>query len=710
MRTLTLIIFILFFSNLKAQLTVSNGAPYNSANNLINQVLMSSTTGNVAQNVTLSSGVPSQIGYFNGTSSNINIDEGVILSTGGIGVSTPQNDGNQNVNFPSEDPDLRSILLNIASTNQIQKNTIVLEFDFVAGGDFVEFEYVFASNEYNMFTCSRFNDVFGFFLSGPGISGPYSNNAKNIALVPNVANPNTFTSTPVMINTVNSGSATGSNSDVTACSNIDPNWSSYSTFFIDNPVVNTVNFNGFTTVLKAKSNVQCGETYHIKLAITDVGDESFNSGVFLKKGSFEVGYPLEIGIKDQVNFVKCEDNVIVNPLIEGGFGAVSVEWTKDGVFFSNDKIVTLTENGIYKLVVTDICGSISHTITVSDYTPLELELPDTIILCELTTIIPDVSGGAPQFDFTWSGSGISSNIEELVLTPGVNGIVNLKIDDQCGFSISDEVFVFTPEELSVEAIDFVYLCERELILEGEYFGGHGEVEFYWEFKGEKFYSKTLDLTDASSGIASFHAIDECDKHRIVETNVISPGPILPIEISYEKQTFNVCSRDVFRMPIEVSGGAGNTLKYDWYLNDILISNEANYNFNGASLNDGENVVKLVLSDVCDNSLTDYFKLYLLDCYVPNVITPENDLVNDGFYFPVGDLQEKVELTIYDRWGIRVYYSTNYEDRCNPDTFEGCWKGEYQSSGRQNIDGVYYYLITFENGIVEKGTVNIFNEK
>ena len=34
-------------------------------------------------------------------------------------------------------------------------------------------------------SCSGFNDIFGFFLGGPGIVGPYTNNGVNLALVQN---------------------------------------------------------------------------------------------------------------------------------------------------------------------------------------------------------------------------------------------------------------------------------------------------------------------------------------------------------------------------------------------------------------------------------------------------------------------------------------------------------------------------------------------
>lgn len=703
-----LLLILIFISEVSlAQMTVSNNAPYNTPVNLVNQVLLSSSSGNAANNIVLTSGNQGQVGYFNGTLSNIGMNEGVLLSTGGLGKATTQNDGLEGGGIAnSYDPDLQNILTNIAHTIQGQNNTIVLEFDFVAGGDFVEFEYVFASNEYDSYTCSKFNDVFGFFLSGPGINGPYSNNGKNIALVPDPNNPSVYTNTPVMINTVNSGSATG-NALSSNCEIIDPNWESYSTFFVGNSNGNTIAFNGFTKPLKAYSEVICGETYHIKLAITDVGDQNYNSGVFLKKGSFDVGSPLNIGISGQVNFIKCDDNIVVDPEISGGWGNVAVEWTYEGDFYSNQETVTLTNNGEYTITLTDNCGTISHSIIVDDYTAMALTLPDTIVLCETTQIIPDLTGGAPLFNYSWTGPGFSDNGSSITITPGYEGLISLTIDDNCGFSISDQVYLFTPDELFASAPSNIYLCEGGVELTGEYSGGYGEITYYWELNGITNYSTSISLTTTDAGIANFHVIDECGVHLINSTQVSSPGPFEPISVEIDRYSFEICDRDEFELPMTVTGGAGS-VSYEWFIDGEFISNLPNFKLKGSLFEVGDHVLSFVLIDVCGNTYSEAFKINKLDCYLPNVFTPKTDLINDGFIFPLGNYQYNVELRVLDRWGLEVYYSKQYE-RCNEDEPNHCWIGEYKNTGRKCLDGVYFYIITFKDGNVEKGSVTIFND-
>jgi len=71
-----------------------------------------------------------------------------------------------------------------------------VEFDVQPLYEFLIFNYVFASDEYPEWVGTGFNDVFGFFVSGPGIEGSFSDGAKNFSNVPG-------TDLPVSINSVN---------------------------------------------------------------------------------------------------------------------------------------------------------------------------------------------------------------------------------------------------------------------------------------------------------------------------------------------------------------------------------------------------------------------------------------------------------------------------------------------------------------------------
>jgi hypothetical protein len=165
----------------------------------------------------------------------------------------PNNIGSQTTgggNFQVGDPDLQAI------STVAMNDAAILEFDFIPNGDSISFNYSFGSEEYNEYVCGTVNDAFGFFLSGPGISGPFSNGAINLANVPG-------TTIPVTINTVNNGTV-GSAGQIGNCTQVSPQWNQNTEFYVDNENNTTptsTQLDGFTVVLQAAAQVQCGLTY-----------------------------------------------------------------------------------------------------------------------------------------------------------------------------------------------------------------------------------------------------------------------------------------------------------------------------------------------------------------------------------------------------------------------------------------------------------------
>lgn len=149
----------------------------------------------------------------------------------------------------------------------------VLEFNFKAAGDTIKFNYVFGSEEYTSYTCSSFNDVFGFFITGGTYVTP-----TNLALVPG-------TTIPVCINSVNCGPTGGYT--ITACTLMGPG-SPFCAYYVNNlagPAAPYVTYDGLTTRLTAIAAVNPCDTYHLKLGVADASDHVLDSGVFIEGGS-----------------------------------------------------------------------------------------------------------------------------------------------------------------------------------------------------------------------------------------------------------------------------------------------------------------------------------------------------------------------------------------------------------------------------------------
>ena len=220
----------------------------------------------------------SQIGSFtNASTTYLGLTSGIVLSSGYVTDIPSAGNANGNMSDATGTPgdiDLDSLTGGSAGTYDAS----VLQFDFIPTTNTVSFTYVFGSEEYPDFVCSEFNDVFGFFLSGPGISGPYSNNSINIALIPGSSPP-----LPVAINTVNIGTA-GSSGTTGGCISL-----AYSSLYVDNTSDPSIVFGGMTKVLTATHSVTPCQMYHIKIAVCDVGDEVYDSSVLLGANSFNAG-------------------------------------------------------------------------------------------------------------------------------------------------------------------------------------------------------------------------------------------------------------------------------------------------------------------------------------------------------------------------------------------------------------------------------------
>lgn len=211
-----------------------------------------------------------QIGTFNRNGfTNFPFASGLVLTTGNVSVAAGPNNGTSV--SAQVTPGYTESALSSYTTNTVF-NSASLEFDFIAMADEFAFNYIFASEEYCEYVNSSFNDVFAFLLTGID-PVTYTTTTKNVAIVPGTV------STPVTINNVNHGYHGSGSGPGTSPSN--------SNYFICNAGNSTgVQYDGYTTALAAQSVILACQTYHMKLAVANVGDNGYDSGVFLEEGSF----------------------------------------------------------------------------------------------------------------------------------------------------------------------------------------------------------------------------------------------------------------------------------------------------------------------------------------------------------------------------------------------------------------------------------------
>ncbi|MFT7605963.1 MAG: subtilisin-like proprotein convertase family protein, partial [Saprospiraceae bacterium] len=268
------IVFITCSLKATAQIEVEPTGPIFSPESLITNVFLGE--GVEVTNLTYT-GSEQAVGYFTNGLNDIGLDRGIIMSSGlAIEAAMGNNSGSTSGNTTGSgtDPDLDPI------ASGVLNDIAWYEITFIPTSDTLQFRYVFASEEYPEYACTQFNDVFGFFLTGPNPAGG-SYNGQNIALVPDPADPSglTFTTIPVTINNVNNqGVNTG------AGCNFD-----YGLYYNDNSLSSTLTYDAYLDIFTAQAIVIPCQEYTIKLAVADVGDDNYDTAVFLEAKSFGTG-------------------------------------------------------------------------------------------------------------------------------------------------------------------------------------------------------------------------------------------------------------------------------------------------------------------------------------------------------------------------------------------------------------------------------------
>jgi len=422
-------------------------------------------------------------GYFTQTNTNIGIDSGILLTSGSVGNAPGPNTipSMSTDNLAPGDPELDALIIPYTT-----HDATILEFDVTVAGDSLKFDYVFASEEYNDFVNTGFNDVFAFFISGPGIVG-----TQNIALIPG-------TTVPVAINNVNCGSY----GQYYTCN--DP-WDQFgggcSNQCPTDPYGTTIEYDGFTVALKALAAVQPCQTYHLKLAIADAGDGVYDSGVFVKAGSLSSSGTSVDVVSNYVNpntgtpaivegcFDGSFDFVISNPPIDTAYIHYTVGGTAtNGVDYTEipDSLQVLPGDTSVSVIIhsfNDLITEGSETVTLYLYLPCSNLPYDSATIEILDTLVavagPDTTiciGNSVQLSgnsadsWQWNpGAGLNcTTCQNPVATPNVTttytltitvggcnayDVVTIHVDNPLPVSVGPDLSICLDDSIQLNAIN-----------------------------------------------------------------------------------------------------------------------------------------------------------------------------------------------------------------------------------------------------------------
>lgn len=626
------------------------------AQSLVNNVLLG--TGVTASNITFS-GDPRALGRFNGVTSNIGLAGGVIMSTGRIIDAVGPN------NSPGKGEDLHRggyhLLQNLLGSNEKVQDAAVLRFNFICEGDIVQFRYVFASEEYIEYVDKDYNDIFGFFIEGPGIQG-----VQNIATIPGT---NNF----VSINNINH--------------------LRHSNYYVNNGGGSTVQFDGFTRPLTATARVIPCETYTITMAIADVGDGVYDSGVFLEAQSF---ISPEVHLRQKNSYAESVENegnlyegcgfnriilrrtgnnnsITTLYLETGGTATYGVDYTafppkvtflpgQDSVWLDiwafddgipepggETVVIIYRDTGCTDIVVKQIA------FTIYDPPPQLTLNPgnNTRHLCPRRPVElrAQASGGVGPYIYRWIGNPRGNPV---TVYPDSSTWYVVTVTDQCGSSVRDsvlsEIVNYVPLRLHMTP-DSTICRGEEITIGGTATGGKLPLQYEWSgitsgsqyitMRPQESAAYTLAVTDSCSiRVAKTIAVDVVQVTAVFDVTYADHATVQFTDLSYT---------DVYT--------------WDWDFGDHSAGSDLRHPLHTFP-DTGLFNVRLIVTNAydCRDTVINPIQSYPpFNFYIPNAFTPDGDGINDQFS-GVGEGFVSYEMTIYNRWGEEIFYTNNYDEK------------------------------------------------
>lgn len=595
-------------------------------------------------------------GYFNSNGSGFPFSEGIILSTGklnsAVGPNSNFSDDGTGIGWTGDND------LNLALGLSNTFNASVLEFDFIPNANNISFEYIFSSEQYLLNPSSgqcNFTDGFAFLLKEASAT-----TYQNLALIPG-------TSTPVRVNTVR-GSGT-------ICPPANETY-----FDAFNTGSYPTSYDGQTKILTAQSVVTPGTLYHIKLVIADEGNARFDSGIFLRAGSFISEKDLGADRLIATGNPLCNgDNLILNA---SQAGATNYQWYQDGnPVGTNSPTYNVTTAGTYDV---EISINTSCTLTgsiVIEYAPNLVVIDDEFEVCDtdmdgkasfdLATIQTEIFSSLPTgftiglFDTTTSTTPLPSNYTN---TTPFEQIIYARITNipNCygNIPITLNVNVFS-EIITDETIGICNSTPTNISAPSGY------SSYSWNTSPIQ-TSPSITVSNAGTYTVTITNAEGCVKTKTFTVVNSEIATITNIDVNDFDEDLTAT--------ITVTGN-GN---YEYSLDGITFQSSPVFNL----LEAGEYTIYVNDKNNCGVVLETFFALSY-----PKFFTPNGDNYND--IWQIKNLEKKglenSKIYIFDRFGKLL-------KQIKPG--ENGWNGTY--NGNQLSSSDYWFVLELTNGKTVKG--------
>ena len=259
---------------------------------------------------------------------------------------------------------------------------------------------------------------------------------------------------------------------------------------------------------------------------------------------YEINEPelLEIFVDNQSD-IQCNgvfDGIIsISPI--GGIAPYSYEWTKDGIFYSNDQNIENLEPATYVLFLNDSnsCGPVSQIFEINQPDSIEILLETSIdILCfgeNTGSIDISVIGGTPEqisteisvYNYSWTGPNGYNSIDADIFNLFA-GLYNLTVTDSLGCEEFFEVELTEPEELIINFSTTNNSCyeSNDGTITLDIQGGIEPYQIFWSNFGNGPVQTNLSADIYEITVIDAHNCEEIINIEILEAPIFDTDPVI----------------------------------------------------------------------------------------------------------------------------------------------------------------------------------------
>lgn len=367
----------------------------------------------------------------------------------------------------------------------------------------------------------------------------------------------------------------------------------------------------------------------------------------------------------------------------------NVQWYVNGIPSSSTSSIQITGNSSPNItttinaIVSNQCFSDTLHYTVSVLAPEPISIStDSLTICSYATVPITANGNFDTLIWTSISGEISYGDTNFVSTQSGNGFIYVQGIDLNGCESSIDSIYVTSSQLNFDLYQsFDTNCMFDSLEVGIVTNSDSLI---WQTPFGVFSdtsSFTIELNDLTVGNYSIDLWDSLGCHY--SDSISIDANELPY-FSLANDTI-LCLSDFLNLE-----NLNDSISYSWVgigvLDSLPVENDSWYLLTGTGQNG------------C--TYTDSIYIDAVDCQnaLPNVITPNNDGINDFLYIDDATVFLDNELVIVNRWGNMIYKMERYDN-----TFGGI----------DLTDGVYFYTFTYDvnkpNSKILTGFIHIIHE-